>query len=112
MSEPQPKNAPDPASYDFVFRRMQYHPDLCPWLAEAVAGYDENQDSIDIVHPDGKRSRTAFIRSPYLRERLRKIGGWEDVTHLWKGAPPQLVDDEAPPAPKPGKAGKSIRVPG
>lgn len=72
--------APPRESYRFVLRKVPPHP---PEIAERVSGYDEAQETYDITHPDGVRRRTLFLNSQYFRDRLWKMGCWEDVTHLW-----------------------------
>lgn len=59
--------------------------DRAPEIPILLAAYDETTQSLDVVHPDGVRAPTAFLRSPMAVERHTKMG-WSDVTSIWTGS--------------------------
>lgn len=103
---PDPQTPPEPHTYTYVMRRI---PDFDPWLTEQVYGYDESPTSRDIVHPDGVRRVTVFMRSDNLRQRMLCEGGWDDVTDQW--TPPATTEGPATP-PRSKQAQRSLRVAG
>lgn len=102
--------APLRGTYRFVLRKVAPHP---PEVAERVSGYDEAQETYDITHPDGIRRRTLFLTSEFFRDRLWRMGSWEDVTEVWfahldaNPPPPKVLERQkaaAGGAPRQGRA--------
>lgn len=81
--------------------RVLRRTDRSPSIPIRLVGYDETVESMDVLHPDGVRAATAFLRSPNAIARHTKLG-WSDVTPMWDGSMP---------VPKPAKEAAKASVP-
>ena len=100
----------DHASLVFSGCRVLRRTDRAPEIPILLAAYDETTTSLDVIHPDGVRAPTAFLRSANAVARHTKLG-WKDVTALWLDPPTESVDLSEPDAetaePAPAKSSRT-----